>query len=228
MNDNYIPKWITDGPLDFEYRYYNLLAEVERLKSNLEKGDLSYTYKEVDDTLSYIYRHDASQTYSIEKAISSQFIGIDPVEINSENTEEDLVIDKLIDNAIELFEDLYEQIREIWIEIESGINIEYVPRQKYFLNDGFVFIITADNKLHSYYFNKPINYQIKWRSFKIKHINTVSYKEDTYLNQLKDIGAIDTEKIIFKVNCNSVKINGFVIDVIKSMIYDTLKKDYSF
>jgi hypothetical protein len=226
MEDNYIPRWITEGPLDYEYRYYTLLAEVEDLKSNLKKGELSTTHKIVDQTLDYIYKYDAGQVFPLEKAISSQFIGMDLSEFEYRTTEESIT-DELIDNAIELFEELYAEIREIWRYVMSGIKIEYVPSRKYFLNAGFVFVITADNKLHSYYFNKPSKYQIDWRSFKLKHIDTIKYTRDDYLKQLKHIDAVETDKIIFKVNCNNAtRMDGFAIDIIKSMVYDTLKKDY--
>ncbi len=233
MEKTYIPKWAIDGPLDFEYRHYNLLAEIARLKSELNEGKLSSTLKKVDDTLDYLYRYDAERILSSENFSNFDLTGINFSEFELEYTnnsiEQDEILDILFDEAIQLFEELHSQIREIWREIELGIHIAYVPNRRYFINDGFVFIISADNKLHSYYFNKPTQYQIDWRSFKLEHLNTVEYTKEVYIQQLEDINAPETEKIIFKVECkSSTLIEGFALEVIKSMLYTTLKKDYSF
>lgn len=233
MEKTYIPRWAIDGPLDFEYRHYNLLAEIARLKLELKEGKLSSTLKRVDDTLDYIYQYDAEHMLLDENFSNFDLTGINLFHVELENssssTEQDEILDRLFDEAIQHFEDLYSHIREIWREIELGVHISYVPNRRYFINDGFVFITSADNKLYSYYFNRPTKYQIDWRSFKLEHLNTVKYTKETYLKQLKDINAAETEKIIFKVECNSsTLIEGFALDVIKSMLYATLKKDYSF
>lgn len=233
MEKTYIPKWAIDGPLDFEYRHYNLLAEIARLKLELKEGKLSSTLKKVDDTLDYLYRYDAEHMLLDENFSNFDLTGINLFDFELENSsssiEQDEILDRLFDEAIQHFEDLHSHIREIWREIEIGIRISYVPNRRYFINDGFVFITSADNKLHSYYFNRPTKYQIDWRSFKLEHLNTVKYTKEVYLQQLEDINAAETEKIIFKVECNSsTLIEGFALEVIKSMLYTTLKKDYSF
>lgn len=233
MENTYIPKWPTNGPLDFEYRYYNLLAEIALFKSELKEGKLSSTLKKVDDTLDYLYRYDAERLLSDENISNFELIGINPSDFKLEytniSTEQEEILDKLFDKALELFEDLHSQIREIWRDIESGLNISYIPNRRYIINDGFVFIISADNKLHTYYFNKPTKYLTNWRSFKLEHLNSVKYTKKVYIQHLKDIDATKTEKIIFKVKCiNSTLIEGSTLDVIKSMLYTTLKKDYLF
>jgi hypothetical protein len=231
MEKTYIPKWAIEGPLDFEYRYYNLLAEIARLKLELKKGKLSSTLKKVDDTLDYIYRYEAEHILMDESLSSIDLAGINlfdfELEYSNRSTEQDEILDKLFDEAIQHFEDLHSQIREIWRDIESGLHISYVPERRYIINDGFVFITSADNKLHSYYFNKPTKYLIDWRSFKLEHLNTVKYTKKAYLKHLNDINASETEKIIFKIECNSsTLIEGFAIEVIKYMLYTTLKKDF--
>lgn len=233
MEKTYIPKWSTNGPLDFEYRYYNLLAEVELFKLELKEGKLSSTLKKVDDTLDYLYRYDAERLLLDENISNYELIGINPSDFKLEytniSTKQEEVLDKLFDKAIVLFEDLHSQIRKMWREIESGLHIAYVPNRKYIINDGFVFIISADDKLHIYYFNKPTKYLSDWRSFNLEHINTIKYTKKVYIQRLKDINATETEKTIFKVECtNFTLIEGFALDVIKATLYNKLKKDYLF
>lgn len=234
MKKTYIPKWAIDGPLDFEYRHYSLLAEVKRLKSKLNNNELSETLKKVDDTLDYLYQYDAEQLYSSSNKNSN----FELTELNfaefkldsiSKTIEDSVIMDKLLDEAIQLFENIHSQIREVWRDIELGLHIVYIPSRRTLINDGFVFIISADNKLHSYFFNKPTKYQTDWRSFKLEHISTVPYTKDVYIQYLEDIKDTETEKIIFKVKClNSTKIKGFTLDVIMSNLYTMLKKDYFF
>lgn len=234
MQNNYTPDWATRGPVDFEYRHYSLLAEVKKLKSKLNNEELSETLKKVDDSLDYLYQYDAERLHSSsEKHSNFELTGLNFAEFKLESInkiiEDDEIMDNLLDKAIQLFEDIHSQIREVWQEIESGVNAVYIPSRRPFINDGFIFIITTDNKLHLYFFNKPSKCQTDWRSFKLTHISTVTYTKDVYIQHLDDIKATETEKIIFKVEClNSTKIKGFTLDVIKSKLYTMLKKDYFF
>lgn len=232
MINKYTPKWAVEGPLDFEYRHYNLLAEIKRLKEDLKAGKLSETLERVDDTLDYIYIKSSESLYD-EEITDFEIVGVNltefGLEYDNKNEIKQDIMDMLLDEAIELFEDLHSEIREIWREVESSLKYSYVPSRKYLLNDGFIFVITSDNKLRSYYFNKPNFYNSDWRSFKVEPINTIEYTKESYIKQLEDINAVKTEKIIFKVECSKfTQIDGFALDVIKSMIYTTLKRDYSF
>ena len=228
-----MPEWAIKGPLDFEYRHYKLLAEVARLKAEINEGQLSSALKKVDDTLDYLYRYDAERIFASEDLSNYELTGINFLNFELEYTntilEQDEIMDQLCEEAIQLFEDLHSSIRGIWREIELGIKLSYVPHRKYFLNDGFVFIISADNKLHSYYFNKPSKYILEWKSFSLEHLSTCKYSKERYMKHLEDINAAETDKLVLKVECNNaVRIEGFAIEVIKSMVYTMLKKDYGF
>jgi len=229
----YIPEWATKGPIDFEYRHYKLLAEVKSLKKDLKNGLFSETLKKVDDTLDYLYRYDAEKILSSEDLSNYELTGINFFNFDLEYTQKELdqdeVMDSLCDEAIDIFEELHSNIRDIWREIELGLRVAYVPHKRYFLNDGFVFIITANNELHSYYFNKPSGYINDWRSFKLEFLNKTKYTKEVYISQLEDLNVAESEKIIFKVECNNATIiEGFAIEVIKSTIYHKLRKDYAF
>ena len=55
------PNWIAEGPLDFEYKSYKLLSEIERLKGLLKAGNLFDVLNEVDQNLDYLYLYDAEK-----------------------------------------------------------------------------------------------------------------------------------------------------------------------
>jgi len=233
MDKKYIPEWAIKGPLDYEYRHYKLLAEVNKLKAALKDGHFSDTLKKVDDTLDYLYRYDAERILALEDLSNFELTGINfnsfELEYANISLEQDEIMDSLCDDAIDMFEDLHTSIRDIWREIELGLKVIYVPHKRYFLNDGFVFIITANNELHSYYFNKPSGYINDWRSFKLEFLNKTKYTKEVYMSQLEDLNFAESEKIIFKVECNNATIiEGFAIEVIKSNIYHKLRKDYAF
>lgn len=233
MEKTYIPEWATKGPIDFEYRHYKLLAEVKSLNVDLKNGLFSETLKKVDDTLDYLYHYDAEKIFLSEDLSNYELTGINLSNFDLEYTQKELdqnkIMDALCDEAIDIFEELHSKIRGLWREIELGLKVAYVPRKKYILNDGFVFITTINNELYSYYFNKPSAYINDWRSFKLEFLNKTKYTKEVYLSQLKDLDVTESDKIIFKVECNNTAIiEGFAIEIIKSTIYHQLRKDYSF
>jgi len=233
MDKNYIPPWVFDGPVDLEYRRYKMLAEVERLKSNLLERKLDQTLNTIDSTLSFLYRYDAERIIGAEDKSNYELTGINFSKFSLEYTQKSLKLDHIMDmlceEAIDLFEDLYALVREDWLAIEDGITISYVPSKKILLNDGFVFIITPDNKLHLYYFTKPTKYIAEWNLFKLEYISTCEYNKENYFKHLDEVKFEETDKILLRIECkNSDKIEGHAITVIKSMLYTRLKKDYLF
>ena len=127
MEKTYIPEWAIKGPLDFEYRHYKLLAEVAKLKGEIKEGQLTSTLKKVDDTLDYLYRYDAERIFASEDLSNFELTGINFSEFELEYTsrllEQDEIMDKLCEEAIQMFEDLHSSIRDIWREIELGVKI---------------------------------------------------------------------------------------------------------
>jgi len=233
MKKIYIPDWAVEGPEDLEYRRYKMLAEVKSLKKDLLDSKLEKALNVVDSTLDFLYRYDAERIVKDENLSNYELTGINLSDFSLEYThkdiEQDIIMDALCDEAIDLFEDLHTLIRDIWRKIEEGVNIAYVPSKKLLLNDGFVFIITSDNKIHSYYFTKPGKYTTDWNSFKLEYLNTQKYSKKVYFKQLDEIMYEDTDKIVFKVSCNNLdQIEGHALTVIKSMLYIRLKKDYLF
>lgn len=230
-----IPKWASEGPMDYEYKSYKMLSELESLRLRLEAGELFSVLKELDDILDYLYMHDAERLTSNGDLSNYTLTGIDWDNFNLEfadeiDLERDSVMDRICDLGIDIFESLHSQLREEWRFIENGITINWVPSKPYFISDGFVFIKTPDNMLHTYYFHKPSKYiTTDWKSLKLEKLQTQTYSDKTYYNNVDELINAKTDKIIFKVNCNSsTLLEDNAIAVIQQMIYTMLRKGFSF
>ena len=229
------PSWILEGPLDYEYKSYKMFSELEDLGRQLTSGKLFKVLNEVDDTLDYLYRYDAEKMTSNDDLSNYDLIGIDWQSFSLEfsddpNIERDEIMDSLCDLAIDKYESLHQKIRDIWRDIDLGISLSYVPKKPYFLSDGFVFIITPDNMLHSYYFNKPMKYFVdSWKDFKLERLSVEELDEESYFKNVDELIKKDSDKIIFKVKCdNNVLIENNSMAVIQHNIYNRLKQDFSF
>jgi hypothetical protein len=235
MAKNTIPKWIQEGPMDFEYKSYMLLSEIERLKNSLLTGNLFEVLKEVDDTLDYLYMYDAEKIHQYEDLANYDLVGIDWQNFqlmfdDAPHVNRDQVMDEICDLAIDKYEDLHSRVRFVWRDIEEGLKCSYVPEKGYFISDGFVFILTPNNKLHTYYFHKPTKYiSTAWKDFKLEYMQTEDYTQELYMKHIEEIVKTGGNKIIFKVTSEKeTKIEGNAIAVIQYMIYNKLRRDYSF
>jgi len=229
------PSWILEGPLDYEYKSYKMFSELEDLGRQLNIGRLFYVLNTVDDTLDYLYRYYAEKMHSNEDLSNYELTGIDwqtfSLEFSDDpNIERDDVMDRLCDLAIDKYEELHGKIRNIWRDIDLGLSISYVPHKPYFLADGFVFIQTPDNMLHSYYFTKPMKYFVdSWKDFKIERLSVEEFNEENYFKHIDELIKKDSNRIIFKVKCdNNVRIENNSIAIIQHNIYNRLKQDFSF
>ena len=154
-----IPKWFNEGPHDIEYRTYKLKGAISNIDGMLNSGQLIPALFEIDDTLDYSYRYDSVRiTHNPNPILPTDQIvsgfeipGLELFFTEEDELETDNVLDSILDEAIDSFEELHAMCRERWRLIEDGTTCVYVPAKKYFLNDGFVFIRTADNMLHVYH-----------------------------------------------------------------------------
>ena len=229
------PNWITEGPLDLEYKSYKLLSEIERLKRLLIAGNLFEVLNEVDQNLDYFYMYDAEKITQHEDLSNYEIIGVDPQNFqlifnDDALVEREQVLDEICDRAIDMFESLHAEVRELWRQIEETISCSYVPSKGYFLTDGFVFIITANNKLHIYYFIKPNKYnKDSWKEFKLQPIQNEDYTKEIYMQRLTEILEQNADRTCIKVQCAAdTRIEGNAIAVIQSKIFNLLRRDFAF
>lgn len=231
-----IPSWITDGPMDYEFKSYKMYSELEALSKQLANGKLFEVLLIVDETLEYLYKYDGDRLTSDYTTSDYELIGIDWQNFNLEfigtdaTLKRDDILDSICELAIDKYEDFHEKIRQIWKDIESGVTLTYIPSKPYFAAPGFVFITTPDNMLHIYYFNKPGKYSTTtWKEFKLEYNRTETYIQESYFKYIDELTSSNSEKIIFKVNCNNnIKIEGNSIAIIQHKIYNKLKQDLHF
>ena len=233
MQSNYkLPEWASKGPEDLEYRTYVMFAHVQSLKNDLLNNKLLAVLHEVDLTLDYLYRYDAVKMTEAETSMSSGDWGPLSFVFSADDdfVEQSILMDQLVDSAIDKFEDLHSICREIWREIEVNLTSNYISDKKYFLADGFVFLKTKNNKLLIYYFNKPIkNFTTTWKDFKLQHIKTQEWDQDDYFESLEEIVTKKSDKILIKSEITlDVEIEGHAMAVINSFIFSMLRRDYSF
>ena len=234
MSKYKIPDWIEAGPMDLEYKTLKMLARVKELKMRLLRGHLMRVLVEVDDTLDYLYRYDAQQVTSVKPAeyevMGLQWEDLEMVFTTAEELETNAILDKVVNKAIDKFEELHGKCREAWREIEDNIKYSYIGDRKYFLSDGFVFIKTADDKLHIYYFTKPAqSFKMHWKDFRMQHIKTEKWDEDTYFARLEEISSKKSGKILIKVNLEKeTEVENHAMAVINYCVFSLLRKDYTF
>jgi len=220
--------------MDLEYKTLKMLARVKELKMRLLRGHLMRVLVEVDDTLDYLYRYDAQQVTSVKPAeyevMGLQWEDLEMVFTTAEELETNAILDKVVNEAIDKFEELHGKCRESWREIEDNIKYSYIGDRKYFLSDGFVFIKTADDKLHIYYFTKPAqSFKMHWKDFRMQHIKTENWNEDTYFARLEEISSKKSGKILIKVNLEKeTEVENHAMAVINYCVFSLLRKDYTF
>jgi len=229
-----VPDWASEGPEDLEYRTYKMLSHAKALKEALDNGELWYALTGADEILDFLYRYDAEKHISEElastKLTNASWDNIEFVYTTGTEIVEDEILDILLERAIDEYESLHGEIRERWRNIDSLMSVSHSGNRPYFVNDGFVFVTTPDEKVYIYTFKNPkINQVLDWRAFKLEYVDTHPYDKDKLLTFISDIKEKDSEKIIYRVSLkNTVKLEGGVINVISSNIFMQLKKDYSF
>ena len=234
MNRYKIPKWIDEGPMDLEYKQLRMLARVKELQHELNQGKLMDVLYEVDETLDYLYRYDAQQITKTEpheyEVMGLQWADLELVFTTEEDLETNDILDKVVAEAIDHYELLHSNCREVWRDIEDNIKYSYIGDRKYILSDGFVFIKTADNKLHIYYFTKPTkSFKMHWKDFKMQHIKTEVWDEETYFKRLEEISSKKSGKILVKVVLeNQTKVENHAMAVVNYCVFALLRKDYTF
>ena len=236
MNNNAnIPTWISDGPPDIEYCTYKLKGTILDIKKKLASGNLLGALLDVDNNLDYLYMYDAIKVTHNPNPINHNMTGFDLPGLELFFTEDEIietdpVLDFILDDALDSFEELHSMCRERWRLIEDGIKCNYVPTKPYFLNDGFVFVKTPDNKMHVYHFVKPNKYFTSdWRKFSMTHMYDEQWTNEAYFSRIEEIVSKEDNKIIIRIDCkNETILKDNALGVINQMIFSMLHRDYSF
>lgn len=233
-NQIHVPEWAHSGPDDLEYRTYKMLSHASSINNMLDEGSLWPALKECDSVLDFMYHYDA------QRLIESDRLSTKLTHVTWENIEliystgEEMVrhdiLDELVDHGIDVFENIHSKIREYWRILEKEITITQAGARPYLICDGFVLVNTPDKKIHIYSFNNPSkSYNATWKNFNLSHISTQTYDREKVLQFVSEIKEKEEDKIIYRANVtNSVKLGGGIINVISSLIFMQLRKDYSF
>jgi hypothetical protein len=225
------PEWFSEGPMDLEYKSYRMLSKVKSIRRLLRKGDLEGALSEIDPVLDYLYIYDATQAVDENLRVLPPEFDPNLELVYSSKTfdvERSEVMDKLCDKALNLFEDLHSEARDLWRDIESTLVVSYFYKRPNIINDGFIFI-QEDKKLQVYSFVKPNKYIFDWREFNPKLIQTRRITKDDLPKFVGEIVETDDSKIIINVNYGSfIKMSEGVMCVIKASVFNMLKRDYGF
>lgn len=225
------PEWLSEGPMDLEYKSYKMLSKVKELRRMLRKGNLDAALSEIDPALDYLYLYDAVQAIDEDMHVL-------PPEFDPElelvytsrvvDVERNNVVDQLCMTALDLFEDLHAEAREMWREVEDNIEASYLYTRPMLVNDGFIFIVEG-KKLHIYSFTKPNQYIFDWREFNPKHIQTKTLRKNDITKYVQELVEADDTKIMISIRYNSkTPVSDGVFCVIKSSVFNLLKRDYGF
>lgn len=225
------PYWLVEGPMDLEYKSYKMMSKVKELRRMIRKGNLDAALLEIDPALDYLYLYDAVQAIDdemqvlppefdpeLELVYTSRVVDVDRNE----------VADQMCVTALDLFEDLHTEAREMWRDVEDNIEVSYLYKRPDLVNSGFIFIVEG-KKLHIYSFIKPNQYIFDWREFNPKLVYTKRLGKNDISKHVQELVEADSGKIMIKINYKStVPAGDGVICVIKSSVFNMLKRDYGF
>lgn len=230
------PFWVKEGPDDLEYRLYKMLGHANLLKNRLANNELMGTLYEVDLVLDYLYQYDAIRLTTEEELAYGQiqmyplnsFFSIESID----GPDPSYLLDRLVDKAIPVFEDLHSDCRSVWQSIENKLTVSKIGNKNYFLSDGFVFLKVGNEnpELQIFYFNKPIkNFTTNWKDFKLQHIKTQPWSQEDYFTNLEEIVNKKTDKIILKAELDmDVIIDKNALVVLNCLVFTQLRRDYAF
>ncbi|MGF1636096.1 MAG: hypothetical protein ACFCUU_03415 [Cyclobacteriaceae bacterium] len=148
--------WITNGLVDFEYKKYVLLAYLKNVRENFDDrklypflGDLIFHYKNLNmikESQQFIYEN-------FPRAISK--IDFENLQITYKKIVKD---DNLMKEISEIVEYALTQVgqsvqfgREIYDEVESGVEISPIGLSPLKVNEGYLFLSSAQKNDFSVY-----------------------------------------------------------------------------
>jgi len=213
--------WLTEMPFDFEFKYYTLLAQVKRQKSNIKNFILLSTLDEIESSLSTLYDIKYARDGIESDSLNVVGIDIDTMEIEFDYPELNKDIESmydLCDTAIELYETLHKDLRSKWRHASDLIRISNIGLNS-IKNKGFIYVKNGD-ELITYKTFIPIQYKNTWRHVMVDFVSVEPYdlKKLTTFIKNQEIG-------LKHYRCDLVRdmpINECVIPILKSVLYKNL------
>jgi hypothetical protein len=226
--------WFFEDPMDFEYKKYKLLANVEFAEKSLNEGNIHDAMDFIEDHLVCFYRFQTDQ--EIRQIGNSEIIGVDPIMMDliykkgGKDTRGDIkILSDIAELGILEFEALHSLFRVKWRHIDDAITMTHVPQKQDLLSNGYAFLSCEINKwTRLYYFHNPEGVT-EWKNFEFTFQKEVDYNKDfimDFVNSLKE----KTSDLIFinarlSKECQSKRAIDFVL---ACKVYYKLQKDFLF
>lgn len=226
--------WFFEEPMDFEYKNYKLLANVEYAEKCLNEGKIHEAMDFIEDHLVCFYRFQTDQ--EIRGMNNTEIIGVDPIMMDliykkeqKDNGEDIKILSDIAERGILEFEALHSLFRIKWRAIEDAIKISYVGERADILSNGYIFLLCeSGNWVRQYKFKNPKNIR-EWKHFKLEFIKEIKYNKKEVIDVI-EILRDKYEDYIFLVAALSKSFDSIhAIDhVFQCKIYYKLQKDYLF
>ena len=170
--------WVTDSPLDFEYKKYLLLAYLQQCKSHFDEtklypplGHLMQHYRNLHELKSNIDQ--------MQAAFPKELSGLDlkNLTLHFENSiksdEQFLTITELMDFAIPTMKSTLEDGQQLFDLVEKNIELAPVGIMPVYNHDGYVFIHenhTEDVHIYQYHYSIIHAADEKYRSLSMNYL----------------------------------------------------------
>lgn len=226
--------WFYEGPVDYEFKRYTLLAKTKRLRALIERNVLWPVILEIEDQLDQLYSFKYQKEVLDDRLrvakdidfINFQIIYEIPESVQNEQME---ILHQVANDAITEFEDIYMDARLKWRDIEREFKLTWVPERPLILNEGYVAIIENKKYIRLFKFPKLTKLSGDWRTFSFEKVDEAEYVDVSSLSDLRQKWVVDQRGIMF---CRidyvpPVPFEDTVVPIIRSIIYSSLMRDFS-
>lgn len=226
--------WFFEDPMDFEYKNYKLLANVEYAEKCLDDGKIHEAMDFIEDHLVCFYRFQTDQ--EIRTMNETEIIGIDPIMMDllykktkKDNSSDILILSDIAEKGILEFEALHSLFRIKWRAIEDAISMTYVPEKPGLISNGYVFLLCPeDNWTRQYEFSNPEGIK-EWKNFDLKLIKETGYDRENVIDFIEKLKINNSSQIFIVASLAKSFDSKHAIDhVFQCRIYYKLQKDYLF
>lgn len=226
--------WFFEDPMDFEYKKYKLLANVEFAEKSLNEGNIHDAMDFIEDHLVCFYRFQTDQ--EIRQIGDSEIIGVDPIMMDliykkgEKDTRGDIkILSDIAELGILEFEALHSLFRVKWRSIDDAITMTHVPQKQDLLGNGYVFLSCEKNNwTRLYYFHNPEGVT-EWKNFEFSFQKEVDYNKDFVMDFVDSLKEKTSDLIFINATltkeCQSKRAIDFVLTC---KIYYKLQKDFLF
>lgn len=225
--------WFTQGPIDYEFKKYTLMAKIKRLEGMIKHYLIWPVIQEIEYHLDYLYKFKYEKETLDDKmkvAKDIDFINFRIIyEVPDENLNDSMeVLHRVANDAIIQFEDVYMEARLKWREIEPNIKITWIPQKSPILSNGFAAIVINKEKIHLCKFEKPSKVGGDWRTFKLEKIEEIDFTNEV-MGKIYELHTQKDHRILFsRIDCSlKCSFEDAVYPIAKSILYSSLMKDFA-